>query len=109
MDKFDASAGLYGFFHGLSGGWFLIRYHFYTTDPSLLDFTHLRPFHRSAPPPPAADIARVQISGAPPPPPPPALIRPVLNQGFIDPKDPSIIYVAQPRFDDAHSKDDAGI
>jgi hypothetical protein len=56
-----------------------------------------------------ADIARVQISGAPPPPPPPALIRPVLNQGFIDPKDPSIIYVAQPRFDDAHNKDDAGI
>lgn len=56
-----------------------------------------------------ADIVRVQVTGGPPPPPPASLIRPVMNQGFVDSNDPSIVYVCQPKFDEVLEKDDAGI
>lgn len=70
-----------------------------------------------------AEIAQLQVassasggggiggSGGPiaAPPPPASLVRPVLNGALIDPADPTIIYVAQPKFDEDAWENVAGI
>eukprot|EP00455_Lapot_gusevi_P030124 TRINITY_DN3231_c0_g1_i6.p1 TRINITY_DN3231_c0_g1~~TRINITY_DN3231_c0_g1_i6.p1 ORF type:complete len:110 (+),score=36.38 TRINITY_DN3231_c0_g1_i6:32-331(+) len=55
------------------------------------------------------DPAIARLAHGSTPPPPVNMVRPVINQGFIDPNDPSIIYVAQPKFSEEAQRYATGI